>query len=569
MPDITLKNRVIYDANIGAVICNTPKTLNDEYIDGALVDRRCMLIDNADDFIKYFGDPYINPAEYTDAMMALSLVNRNVRMYVSSVYEMQDNDDGFDIPYNGYTEFYFLDKNKYETVGYKLKSDIKFCQPIIQCDLDVNKLTIYVPLFLLDKTTTITESTKNTFDTTSLYTVVTVDFDTNTAKDVDIVNALKEYGLDLKIINTSGESDFIDQLKSIKRLRVVSDQRKFIDEHGRTELDYRYDLHQDGYVYNFSDIDHVVDCYLDAITRLRNAPIEPQYVCLSKLYRSTVVINDGDDKFIARQSLGDLDPFNYAAIHSLLLNVFDPDGKSIVSNGTTLNKADEESNTYLFISVPDIQASSAYKWLSCTDEYSNMVTVEDQYNCDLYYGFVSELVQSSTYYPHFYNALIPASTLSMYNLLLNGPAYMNNSVGGLNLASNSVKTIISESTAKKFSDNRCNSVVTFDIGVPSIYGNRSLSTLPRLRYSHISRNYVFIRRLIKNYLETKKFELNTVFSADICINYIRVKILDQFKMEGILSNYDIDYTLSDRTVNIRISLYFVQMLGSFNLNFTI
>ena len=48
MPDITLKNRIIYEANVGSIICRTPKTSNDEVIDDVLVDRHCMLVSNTD-----------------------------------------------------------------------------------------------------------------------------------------------------------------------------------------------------------------------------------------------------------------------------------------------------------------------------------------------------------------------------------------------------------------------------------------------------------------------------------------------------------------------------------------
>ena len=78
MSDITLKNRIIYDANVGAIICRTPRTSNDEVIDDLLVDRHCTLVSTSDEFIKYFGDPYINPTEYSDAIVALDLVRRNV-----------------------------------------------------------------------------------------------------------------------------------------------------------------------------------------------------------------------------------------------------------------------------------------------------------------------------------------------------------------------------------------------------------------------------------------------------------------------------------------------------------
>lgn len=592
MPDITLKNRIIYEANVGSIICRTPKTSNDEVIDDVLVDRHCMLVSNTDEFIKYFGDPYISPTEYSDAIVALDLVNRNVRMYVSSVDEMRHNDnDGFDIPYNGYTEFYFLDKNKYRTIGYKMKSDMKFCQPIIQSECKLNVLTLYVSLFLLDRSSlknNISTSECEGFDPSHgninvlnperLYKTYTLEFEAETVTDNDIVKAIDDLGISLHILNASHDKSLVEELCSRRSFKVSSDQSKYlIREKGtdgkyhpipKTDLDYEYDLHTNDYDYGLDDNDIIVSRYQEAINRLRDASPSPLYVCLSKLYRSSTVYSD-DNSYIVRSTINDLDPYHYSVIHNMLLNKYNPDGTSI--DYETLREVHHDgSHSYLFISTPDLPVSSVNRWLSASDEFSNVVEREDQYNCDMYYGFIVDNAEASTYYRHLSKLMIPAATMAMYNVLLNSDtAYITNAIGGLNIASSSVKIHLAEGSAKKLADNRCNSAVLFDVGYPSIYGDRSLSTLPNLRYSHISRNFVLIRRLISEYLETKKFIINTTYMTDACVNYITVNILDQFKLIGVLSDYSITKLSSRQTVYLTITLGFTQMAGSLTLDFTI
>lgn len=601
MSDITLRNKIVYDANIGAIICRTPRTSNDEVIDDLLVDRHCMLVRNKDEFIKYFGDPYINPTEYSDAIIALDLVQRNINMYISSIDEMKHFDDGFDIPYNGYTEFYFLDSERYRTVGYKIKSGMKFCQPIIQSKRELNILTLYVSLFLLDRSVPkkyidIDEKTRvtdvNSFDTLKLYTTYTLEFDVSKVlnehgvdvtktKDVDVINALLEYGIELKPLNTYGDTDLIDKFAEFTKFTVVNDQNAVysVDDSDKENIqytflkdviNYTYDLHTDNYAFDFSDDDKVVNTYKDAAERLRHSSPEPLFVSLGRLYKSFTVFNDKDDqdKFIIRSVMCDLDPYNYSVVHYHLLSIFDPAGTKI--NMETLSEEySNASNTYLFISAPDIPSTSLNKWLSVSDEFSNVVDRKDQYNCDMFYGYIIEYMVSTLYYEHPERTMISAATLAMYNALINDIAYMTNEIGSLNISNASVKSYISESTAKKLANNRCNTAVMFDTGSPSIYGNRSLSLLPNLRYSHISRNYILIRRLISEFLETKKFVLNTVYNIDACTNYITSNILEQFKMNGVLNRYEIERTMSHKTVYYTITLYFMQMAGSLKLDFTI
>ena len=153
--------------------------------------------------------------------------------------------------------------------------------------------------------------------------------------------------------------------------------------------------------------------------------------------------------------------------------------------------------------------------------------------------------------------------------MVTGTPYMTNSIGGLNISNGSVKIVITESSADKLVNSRCNAVVLFDNGYPSIHGDRSLSMLPNLRYSHISRNFIRIRRLIKEYLETKKFILNTMFNVKMCIDYVKSDILDKFKTDGIISDYSVDYSIEFQTVKISIILIFSQVAESISLDFVI
>jgi hypothetical protein len=147
--------------------------------------------------------------------------------------------------------------------------------------------------------------------------------------------------------------------------------------------------------------------------------------------------------------------------------------------------------------------------------------------------------------------------------------YLTNPVVDLNISNLHVRSSIPESSALKLEQERCNSMVLFDIGSPSLYGNRSLSNLPNLRRSHISRNFVFIRRLIRDYLETQKFTISNLFNLTAITNYITGSILDTFVSDGILNNYTLDYNSFDRTVNINITLTFAGYIKSLELNFRI
>ena len=96
--------------------------------------------------------------------------------------------------------------------------------------------------------------------------------------------------------------------------------------------------------------------------------------------------------------------------------------------------------------------------------------------------------------------------------------------------------------------------------------------MPNLQYSHIARTFIMIRRLIGEYLETKKFSLYTIYNIKTYVDYIRTDILDQFVNSAILNDYTIDFNLdkvTEKTVYIHIELLFNHTIESIELNFTI
>jgi phage tail sheath protein FI len=146
---------------------------------------------------------------------------------------------------------------------------------------------------------------------------------------------------------------------------------------------------------------------------------------------------------------------------------------------------------------------------------------------------------------------------------------MNNSIGNLNVSCDCVKSNINESSAERLKDARCNSVVLFSTGLPSIYGNRTLSYSNNLKYSHISRNMVYIRRLIREFIATREFTINNNFNAQSTINYIRSYILESFKSSGVIQDYNIDYTIDRNSMFITIDLLFNTSIEYITLNFTL
>lgn len=577
-----IRNRLNTDySNIGAVVCRTPKTLiykdTDEDGNEIAVDHRCELVSSVDDLVKYFGDPYIDPYSYTDLLVAYDLVRRGILVYISSVYEMLDHQDGFEIAYNGYTEFTFVDENSYDNVGYKLKSDIKFCQPVLRSTYNgSNRLDLYVDLYILDRNTVQDKPVLTTFDQSYFYKTLHFIFDTSydTSEDEDthiitytprttdkaVIDTLWNNGLELKVVNSdpTSETSLVDTLKSYKVLNInfnsCDANKEASNTYNESRIErntpygrYWYDLHSDDYRYDFHVDSDVVNSYINAIELLTNKKPAPHMLCISRIYIAKDIV---DNNTLIRSYLKETDYDTYTIIQTKLLEYFNQD-----------------CDTYLFISTIDSSFSKLYELLTSDDPLQPVLPYN--YNCDICFGFASDYIERVLPHAGPTRVFYPASLLSFYNLLSNKTVYNTNSVSRLNISNGCVKSTIPESSAKKLADLRCNSLVLFDIGAPSIYGDRSLSLSPNLRFSHISRNVVRMRRLVREYLETKKFMLNTSYNVRTCVNYIKTDILDEFKKEGIISEYSIDFTTQHQTVFINVILLFSAVAESIKLDFII
>lgn len=546
MANITVSNRTtdtIYD--IGAIICRTPKTLDNTVENGIERDNRCVLITSVSQLIDYFGDPFIDPNEYTDLIIAYRLVRSGYPIYISSLYEMQDNDDGFVTRYNGYTEFYFTDKYKHKTVGYKLKSNIKFCQPIIQSNYNQgsSELTLYVSLYLLERDIRREISDINKINSKRLYKTYSIRFDASNLKDADVIDALKSIGIELVVLNSYSDDSLISEFKRFTSFKII------LSDLNNNNY-YTVDFHSDDYNYNFSDDNSIHNAYKDAIDRLSLATIQPSLLCMGKLYKSNSLVEDGH---VLRSYMEDLDCYNYSVIYNYLLQSFD-----------------DESDTYLFINAPDVSVSSAIDFFSLSGTYKYALEIPSQYNCDAFYGYANDLVSNSLYYQSSARVYYSAAILSFYNYIIKQETFLSNSIGDLNISCDSVKSVIPEDASSSLLAARCNSIVTFDKGYPSIYGDRSLSTSSNLKYSHIAHSFVYIRRLIRTYIETIKFSLNTDYELQLASSHIRFYILQRFVDSGVLASFTVSYqSVSAKSVEFNIELQFNGVIETINLNFTI
>lgn len=597
MADITLRSTRLFDTNsyIGAIVCHTPKTIFSK-TDRADHSNWCRLVNNKNDLVKYFGDPFINPKEYSDLILAYDLVGKNIPIFISSIYDMKTNDDDFFIPYNGYTEFMFLDRNRHDTVGYKLKSDIKFCQPIIQFLFDgVNTLELWVHRYILDRSRelsfldSISLNSSRWYDSVYYKVILSYDDDNLLTTDKDIIDLLYQDGFELKIINgTSDQQALLKKFMSYKTINIslesfvndyelaISNNNKnpdasFIDPYTSglssrkiEQDDYWYRINSDDYDYNLQMItdgddlrlnDEAISYHEIAINNLSNMFPKPHIASLGNLYKSETKTNTDNStginvSYVSNSVISSL-PYNDCIhIYSMLLNTFDSD-----------------CDTYLFINAPDVTASTIRTKL--LNEDLDLFDLHNQYNCDMYFGYVSDYVISALRHKHQIKAYYSAATLTLYSLIIRKKQYLTNSLHGLNVSNTSVKNSITERLARDLTDLRCNSIVLFDSGSPSIYGNRSLATTANLRFSHISRTFIYIRRLVREYLETQKFIINTLYNVTSAINYIRHEILDQFTLDSSLSSYNINYYTEYKTVYITMDLLFYGFSDSITLDFSI
>lgn len=556
MFNLNLSNRQINNnANIGAIICRTPKSLNDVTENNVTIDNHCALITSTSDLINIFGDPFIDPSSYSDLIVAYNLIKSNIPVYISSIYEMKDNDDDFDISYNGYTEFTFKDKYNHPTITYKLKSNIKFCQPIIQSSFSINTLDIYVSLYYLDRSLSIyNKKDLYCLKQSQLYKTLHFTYNINNATDQDIIDDFSLNGLELKLFNTPSQSEtsFIDTLKQYNTFKVIlttdcDDSGNMIHQSDK----YYYDIHTENYDYDFSDLDNIIYVYQTAIDRLVLKLPAPHLLCLGKLYKSSSMSHPTDN-YVMYTQLKDLDAESYIVIQNYLLDKFD-----------------NECDTYLYINTPDVSASTITRLLSNNNDYESAYSLLDTYNCDLFFGYAYDNINNSLYYSVPKKVNYSTALLVWYNLLAKQQMYITNGVSNLNISNNHIKLLITKYTADILNTLRCNPIVTFDTGFPSIYGDKSLSTSANLKYSHISRSFVYIRRLIREYLQLQKFKINNAFNAQTCSNYISSSILDTFVNNGILSNYTVDYSIDNKILYINITLLFSSVIEELTLSFTI
>lgn len=601
MADITLRNTKLFDADsyVGAIVCHTPKTIFSK-TDPEDYSNWCRLINNRDDLVKYFGDPFISPKEYSDLILAYDLVGKGAPIFISSIYDMKTNDDDFFIPYNGYTEFMFLDKNRYDTVGYKLKSDIKFCQPVIQFSFDgIDTLELWVHRYILDRSRDLSFLDSISFNSSRLYDSVyykvklSYDGDTLLSVDKDIIHLLEKDGFELKIINGTYDTQaLIKKFISYREINIslesfVNDYElairknnkepnpNFVDPYlaGITsrkieQNDYWYRINSDDYDYclqmktdedKYSHLNDEAITYHDiAISNLSEMFPRPHIISLGELYKSETKISDSQ---IVDSTGSAIKYTSSSVLSSLLYN----DCVHIYSR--LLSAFDSECDTYLFINAPDVTASAIRTKL--LNEDLDSFDLHDQYNCDMYYGYISDYVASALRYQPQTKIYYSAASLVLYSLLIRKKQYLTNSLHGLNISNTSIKNSITERLARSLTELRCNSIVLFDNGAPSVYGNRSLATSANLRFSHISRTFVYLRRIIREYLETRKFILNTLYNVTSVINYIRNEILDPFTLDSSLSSYNIEYYAEDKTVYITIDLLFYGFSDSITLDFSI
>lgn len=544
MIDVTVKNKYIQN-NVypGAIVCNTPKSVGS-----------CKLVSTTDELLDYFGDPYINPSIYSDLIVTYNLVRQNIPVYISSVKDMHDNDDSFtSIHYNGYTEFYFIEGG-FSTVGYKLKSDIKFCQPIIRKIelLEAYKqMRLSVDLFYLDSKLKREPSNINVLYDSRLYRTIYFTFSIDSSTDNDVINAFGNNGLEIKIVNSGNNNKaLLNKLVSLGNFSIsLSSTDGALDSDGYIVTPkYKYNTHTSNYAYSI-DSDSVADMYSDAIADLANVNIAPITLCLSRLFKSVSVY---DQDMLVSSYLEPVDVDMHIEINNIALSLFN-----------------DNCDTYLYINMPDVSAVTAIKVLSGTVPYDHTSKLLDQYNADIYFGYTSDFINDSLAQSSVKRVSFPASLLVFYTSMTSSEAYITNGISDLNISNRHLKIGIPENSAVRLLNNRCNSIVTFDKGTPSTYGDRSLSSSPNLQYSHIARNFIRLRRSIKEYLDTKKFVINTLYNIQAIVNTLNMSILGDLKSSGFLSDYRIEYSTQFQTVTLNIRLLFPSIADEINLNFTI
>ena len=562
MVEISIKHKKYnYNSAIGALVCRTPKvtkTYND--ITNEYETNYCKLVTSTDELLTYFGDPFVSPKDYPELAIAYDIVSKGLYVYISSLDDTKTNVDDFITEYNGYTEFVFSDDAGYASVGYNLKSKLKFCQPLIRL-IEYDKvskiLNLYVSIYVLDRDSVKAEDDLDRLDSKQLYKTQIFSYKvTDDLTDADLIADFDANDLELQVTNKifGDERCLLSKFIQYEKFEVDI-SNKLIGDIGDKSL-YKllgycvFNLHSDDYLYSINGSKPAIEKYREAIDRTVDLKPEPHLLCLSRLVKAKEIKNN-KGRYI-RVATDDLDPEYYYDIHSYLLECF-PDSCDV----------------YLFINSPNISSFTFKQIITSNNSYKDYTVLQDQFNCELSYGYSNGFLNNALSTTSYVEMPFSASLLSFYASMVKNIIYSQDLIAGLNIPNESLTPIITERTARLFADNRCNSMVNFVTGSASLYGNRTLSTKPNLRYSNIARNFVRIRRLIKEYLETQKFEIKTVFNIQSNINHISYEILDKFKSSGVLLDYNIKYSTFDRQVDMTIVLIFAKAAETITVSFSI
>lgn len=538
--------------NIGAMICHTPKSLPPSAsINGELTDNQCVLVNSLDQLLDYFGDPFISPSSYPELLLCYRLVQNGIPMYVVTVDDMLHYNDGFEISYNGFTEIQFYDtteESRLPKLTFKLKSNIKFCQPYLYSTYNNGTLKVNVDRYMLDRQVMQNSTNDNKLDFNMKYDTISYTFNVYTDTDKSIINAFSNYGIEIQVDNHNTPNTLISVLSNYPLFRP-----KMLNDY--TDYKYSVNLHTNNYTY-YLPVDKAELEYCRAIDKLNSVSNKPYFLSLCQLYRSIPLNDPNNSSVVLYNYLKPLRAIECTSILNYLLSSFP-----------------QESDTYLFINTPDLPFSSVLDWLTQRGMYEATDQLSDNYNCDLFFGYVTEQVHSnlnnSLAHPVYYSL----ASLSMYSMLLSNNSvvsmYTPTGISKIDMVYRQPKSLINETSASDLLNTRCNSLVTFDTNKLWVYGDRSLSSKPNLRYSHISRLVVLIRRIVTEYLEQAKFTINNYMTMQAYINTINTDILDLLKTGGVLQRYNTSFSIEGKSVLVTIELFFNSTIESVQLNFNI
>lgn len=537
---------------LSAFICHTPKTFVTD------TDRNCQIVTSESQLFEEFGNPYICPKKYTDLILAHKMIVQGLPVCISSVNDVKCYDDGFLTSYNGYTELIIKSKNSsdefYNFARLKMKSEVKFCQPYFYCDTDGNTLNIHLQTYLLDRSLLPHNYVQNTLYRSTLVDQVDLSFNTLSSTDQSIINAFSNYGIELKIEYLTTNKNVMYILKSYKEFTPTPKELSPEGMDPTYSLDpYAIDLHDQLYAYDFDNIT-ALHTYTEAADKLVALQTPPYFITVCKAMQSFERYS-ADNKLLYTD-ITNAPPENCWYIYTELI-------KSVPAS----------SGIYLFINMPDTSVHTALSLLRQENDYTAVDELPESHNCDLFFGYIPSRVKCSLLSGIYQTIYYTAASLIMYNLITNADSiyqtYKPLGMSELGLSYQSPKSYINDSTANQLVNNRCNSVVTFDLGKTWIFGNRSLSNNQYLQHSHIARSVVYIRRIISEYLETVKFNINNALNVQSYINYINSIIIQPFIDGGLLRRSASSFEIDGKSVTITVPLNFNNVVNSINLNFSI